>query len=285
MPAEWDEDAPAEIDDPAAVIPEDWDEEEDGEFEAPKIPNPACKTGCGKWSAPQIKNPDYKGKWFPPMIDNPEYKGEWAPKRIANPGYWDAETHADALATPLSKIGGVVVEVWTMQGNMLFDNVWVGNSIDSARAFADSTFKLKAEAEEAFKKTKLANDKKKAREAILAEGGIVNQARFAIAFVSDWVEENPIGGVAGVLGAITLFFGIVYVTMLGGGGKKKKAADAKGRAKKDDDAASNGNGVHEEDDDEEEENEEGDDDQEEEDDDEEEKEKPKARRRKTRRAD
>lgn len=24
----------------------------------------------------------YKGKWFAPLIDNPEYKGPWAPRQI-----------------------------------------------------------------------------------------------------------------------------------------------------------------------------------------------------------
>lgn len=38
----------------AAVKPEDWDEDEDGEWEPPKIANPACKDapGCGEWKRP-----------------------------------------------------------------------------------------------------------------------------------------------------------------------------------------------------------------------------------------
>lgn len=25
---------------------------------------------------------EYKGKWFAPLIDNPEYKGQWKPRKI-----------------------------------------------------------------------------------------------------------------------------------------------------------------------------------------------------------
>ncbi len=57
-PDDWEQ--PETILDPEASQPEDWDVEEDGEWEAPRIPNPA-----------------YKGEWQPKMIDNPAYKGEW----------------------------------------------------------------------------------------------------------------------------------------------------------------------------------------------------------------
>ena len=92
-------------------------------------------------------------------------------------------------------------------------------------------------------------DVNSAREAILAEGGVVNQARYGIALFTDWVEENPIGGVGAVIGAIAFFFGLFNMTMMGG---KKKNKRRSGDAKKNDDAASNGNGVHEDGDDEQE---------------------------------
>jgi len=41
-PADWDS-IPAEIADPEAKKPEDWDDDLDGQWEAPKIPNPAYK--------------------------------------------------------------------------------------------------------------------------------------------------------------------------------------------------------------------------------------------------
>ena len=42
QPADWDS-TPKEIPDPDAKKPEDWDDEADGEWEAPKIPNPEYK--------------------------------------------------------------------------------------------------------------------------------------------------------------------------------------------------------------------------------------------------
>lgn len=45
--------------------------------------------GCGEWTRPTKRNPDYRGKWRPGMIDNPNYSGVWAPKRIANPDYFE----------------------------------------------------------------------------------------------------------------------------------------------------------------------------------------------------
>lgn len=47
----------------------------DGIWDAPLVPNPDCKVGCGVWKAPMIKNPNYKGKWTAPKIPNPAYKG------------------------------------------------------------------------------------------------------------------------------------------------------------------------------------------------------------------
>ena len=220
---------------------------------------------------------------LPLSLPPPPPQGEWAPRRIANPGYWDAETHPTGLAAPMAKIGGVVIEVWTMQGNMLFDNVWVGESIADVKAWTESTFKVKSAAEAANAKEVLSLERRKAREAILAEGGVVNQARYGIALFTDWVEENPVGGVGAVIGAIAFFFGLFYMTMMGG---KKKNKRRSGDAKKNDDAASNGNGVHEDDDDEQEDEDDDDDDDDEEEEEEEEKKKnSQPRKRRTRRAD
>jgi calreticulin len=36
----------------------DWDDDMDGQWEAPKIPNPEYR---GEWRARKIPNPDYKG--------------------------------------------------------------------------------------------------------------------------------------------------------------------------------------------------------------------------------
>ena len=76
------------ITDPSAQMPSDWSEDEDGEWEAPKVSNPACSVGCGEWKRPMIANPEYKGKWVRPMIDNADYKGEWKPRQIDNPDFF-----------------------------------------------------------------------------------------------------------------------------------------------------------------------------------------------------
>jgi calnexin len=70
------------------------DDEEDGDWVAPTVPNPKCAdvSGCGPWTQPKKKNPDYKGKWSAPLIDNPEYKGPWAPRKIKNPDFFEDKT-------------------------------------------------------------------------------------------------------------------------------------------------------------------------------------------------
>ena len=74
--------------------------------------------GCGEWKAPIIPNPAYKGKWYAPRVDNPDYKGVWAPRKIDNPHYFVDETpHA------MAPIGGIGIELWTMQDGILFDNI------------------------------------------------------------------------------------------------------------------------------------------------------------------
>lgn len=159
-PDDWDEDAPKEIQDPEAAKPEgwledepllvpdpeaekpeEWDDEEDGEWTAPTIPNPKCveAEGCGEWVPPLVPNPAYKGKWFAEYIDNPAYKGPWAPRKIPNPGFFE-----DKEPAKLSPIGGVGFELWTMDEDILFDNIYVGTSEEDAKAFAQETYHVKA---------------------------------------------------------------------------------------------------------------------------------------------
>ena len=163
-PADWDEDAPYQIPDedavqpadwlseeaemipdPESVKPSEWDDEEDGDWLAPSVKNPKCEqaSGCGPWKRPNKANPAYKGKWYAPMVDNPAYKGEWAPRKIANPDYFYDETPVQSL----NKIGGVGIELWTMTEDILFDNIYVGHSIEDAKALAQESFHLKEDAE------------------------------------------------------------------------------------------------------------------------------------------
>lgn len=158
-PSDWDENAPLDIEDLDAVKPSDWlenesqyindpdakkpsswNDEDDGEWIAPKILNPKCQTvsGCGPWKRPMKKNPNYKGKWNLPMIDNPKYKGPWIRKKIPNPNYFE-DLHPHNFE-PMSAIG---FELWTMQANILFDNIFIGHSEQDAAEFAKRTWAVK----------------------------------------------------------------------------------------------------------------------------------------------
>nr|XP_019586362.1 PREDICTED: calmegin isoform X1 [Rhinolophus sinicus]XP_019586363.1 PREDICTED: calmegin isoform X1 [Rhinolophus sinicus]XP_019586364.1 PREDICTED: calmegin isoform X1 [Rhinolophus sinicus] len=135
-PEDWDESEPAQIEDlsavkpdgwldaepkfipdPNAEKPDDWNEDMDGEWEAPRISNPACRIGCGEWKPPMINNPKYKGVWRPPMIDNPNYQGIWSPRKIPNPYYF--EDDHPFLLTSFCALG---LELWSMTSDIYFDN-------------------------------------------------------------------------------------------------------------------------------------------------------------------
>ncbi|CAG8955455.1 hypothetical protein HYFRA_00010321 [Hymenoscyphus fraxineus] len=144
-PEDWLEDEPLTIPDPESAMPADWDEEEDGDWVAPTVPNPKCDdvSGCGKWEKPMIKNPAYKGKWTAPFIDNPAYKGVWAPRKIANPAYFEEKTPSN-----LEPMGAIGFELWTMDKDIMFDNIYIGHSVEDAAKFADETFNEKHPLEE-----------------------------------------------------------------------------------------------------------------------------------------
>lgn len=145
-PDDWLDDEPASVPDPEAEKPEDWDDEEDGDWIPPTVPNPKCDevSGCGKWEAPMKKNPEYKGKWSAPFIDNPAYKGIWAPRKIKNPDYFEDKTPAN-----FEPMGAIGFEIWTMQNDILFDNIYIGHSIEDAKSLQSETFDVKHPIEEA----------------------------------------------------------------------------------------------------------------------------------------
>jgi len=138
-PDDWLDDEPEMIDDPEAEKPEDWDDEEDGEWVPVQIPNPKCESGnCGEWKRPMKKNPEFKGKWKAPLIDNPDYKGPWSPRKIPNPNYYeDNDPHN---FEPMVAIG---FELWTMQNQIMFDNIYIGHSEADAEEFANQTWAIK----------------------------------------------------------------------------------------------------------------------------------------------
>ncbi|TFK42020.1 Calreticulin family-domain-containing protein [Crucibulum laeve] len=230
-PADWDEDAPYEIadedavkpegwlddepltiPDPDAEKPEEWDDEEDGDWIAPTVPNPKCADapGCGEWKRPFKANPDYKGKWFAPMIDNPAYKGIWAPRKIPNPDYFEDLTPVKSL----SKIGGVGIELWTMTEDILFDNLYIGHSVEDAKKFATETFEVKKPLEAAADKP--AGSDEEDEDAVSFKEDPIAFLREKVLNFVEAAKEDPVqafkdqpkvGG--GLIGALFTLFGML----------------------------------------------------------------------------
>eukprot|EP00928_Gymnodinium_smaydae_P096900 TRINITY_DN8652_c0_g1_i1.p1 TRINITY_DN8652_c0_g1~~TRINITY_DN8652_c0_g1_i1.p1 ORF type:complete len:437 (-),score=112.17 TRINITY_DN8652_c0_g1_i1:45-1271(-) len=117
-----------QIRDPTALQPEEWDEEEDGKYEAPLIDNPA-----------------YKGAWIAGKVDNPAYKGEWRPRQLANPAYVE-EVYA------FDNIAAVGFELWTVHHGSIFDNILVTDSLAHANKVADEVWKPFVKKEKEVKK-------------------------------------------------------------------------------------------------------------------------------------
>lgn len=143
-PDSWDEEATEYIPDPTAEIPEDWDAEEDGEWVAPLIFNPECELhGCGQWKPPMVINPSFKGKWTQPIIANPNYKGEWSARKIANPNWY-----VDSTPSDLEPIGAIGFELWSMDTDIMFDNIYLGHSVDDAELLGNVTWRTKFDLEQ-----------------------------------------------------------------------------------------------------------------------------------------
>jgi calnexin len=179
-PSGWLDDAPDMIPDESAVKPDDWDADEDGEWEAPLVPNPECKThGCGEWVAPMISNPAYKGKWSVPKVDNPAYIGVWAPKKIANPNYFE-----DDKPYAMAPIGGIGIELWTMQDGILFDNILVARDPAVASALAAQTYVPRAAEEKV--KTKVAG-----AAGLEREEGVTGTIKYFFFHAVYFVQDHP----------------------------------------------------------------------------------------------
>ncbi|KAF3768972.1 Calreticulin-domain-containing protein, partial [Cryphonectria parasitica EP155] len=241
MPEDWLVDEPLTIADPEAQKPEDWDDEEDGDWIAPTVANPKCSevSGCGPWTKPMKKNPDYKGKWTAPFIDNPAYKGVWAPRKIKNPDFFN-----DTKPANFEPIGAIGFEIWTMQSDILFDNIYIGHSVEDAHKLADETFHLKHPVEQLAElatvpkkddKPKSPNDLKFLDDPVL----FIKEKTDLFLTIA---QRDPIEAikfvpeVAGGIGAVlvTVIAVIVgVVSSLGGSAApavKKAAADAKDKA-------------------------------------------------------
>lgn len=48
-----------------------------------------------------------------------------------------------SLSRDLTLQGAIGFEIWTMQGDIMFDNIYVGHSVADAKALSDEGYKLK----------------------------------------------------------------------------------------------------------------------------------------------
>lgn len=228
-PESWLEDEPLTIPDPEAIKPSEWDDEEDGEWLAPKIPNPKCSQegveGCGKWNVPMISNPNYKGKWSAPFIGNPAWKGDWEPRKIQNPKFFE-----DLNPSNFNPIAGIGFELWTMDEDILFDNIYVGHDPQEAKQFSEETFSIKKTIEEGVEKVENEKTKKDAEKAFSSNKSpkdkVIDYLEDQKAVVLDFVaaaREDPLEAVKDqpkVAGALAAgLFGIFAFlgSILGGG--------------------------------------------------------------------
>lgn len=217
-PEDWLEDEPTSIPDPEAEKPEDWDDEEDGDWIPPTVPNPKCQeaSGCGPWSSPMKKNPDYKGKWTAPLIDNPAYKGPWKPRKIANPSYFEDKTPSN-----FEPMGAIGFEIWTMQNDILFDNIYIGHSIEDAEKLRKETFDVKRPIEAAAEEATKPKDEEKIAPSVGFREDPVTFVREKVDQFILLAKADPIHAVkelpevAGGFGAILLFLTIFVVVAVG----------------------------------------------------------------------
>lgn len=189
-PDDWLDNEPLYINDPESVKPENWNEDEDGVWTPRKIPNPVCEevSGCGKWTTPKIQNPLYKGKWTAPLIDNPAYKGPWQRRKIPNPSYYNDPTPCDFQ--PIYAVG---FELWTLQNDILFDNIYLGHDEAAAFAFAKESwlpkFTLETQLEKAERE---ADDAKKMAEEASPIQGYIDYLSATILEILDDLTIDPV---------------------------------------------------------------------------------------------
>jgi len=236
-PDDWLDEEPLTIPDPEAEKPEDWDDEEDGDWIPPKVSNPKCSeaSGCGKWERPMMKNPDYKGKWTAPYIDNPAYKGVWKPRKIPNPKYYEDKTPSN-----FEPMGAIGFELWTMQKDILFDNIYIGHSVKDAKALKAETYDLKIAAEKAEEdatKPKT-QDKPKSPSDLKFMDDPIFYIKEKVDLFMAIAKNDPINAikfvpeVSGAIGAIIVLFITLIFVAVGGSGAASSKKDAKGAAKK-----------------------------------------------------
>jgi calreticulin len=80
------------------------------------------------------------------MIDNPEYKGKWEHPMIPNPDYKPVE-HLHNFCGGEDGCTHIGFEIWQVESGTVFDDIFVGDDLDEAKAFAKETFFKKKDKE------------------------------------------------------------------------------------------------------------------------------------------
>jgi calnexin len=204
-PPGWLLDEPKFVPDAAAQAPEDWDEVIHGPWEPPTVANPKCDTapGCGPYDPPLIKNSAFKGKWRPPKIPNPAYKGRWRARQIRNPDYFE-----DKTPSKFEPIIGAGFELWSIQKNLGFGNVFLGHNEEAVHKWNKEHFvpKFKIESEEKSKSEPTPGPKS----ARTGEGFLSALREFGTQLKDAWnelYEENPVA-------TVTMAVAVVAVPLL-----------------------------------------------------------------------
>lgn len=118
--------------------------------------------------------------------------------------------------------GGVGIELWTMTEDILFDNLYIGHSVEDAKALAKETFDVKKPLEVAIDKPATSDDEEDDSTVSFKEDPIGYIREKAITFI-DAAKEDPIaafktqpetGAALGaafftVLGMIAALFGVI----------------------------------------------------------------------------
>ena len=77
------------------------------------------------------------------MICSCALQGIWAPQKIANPNYFLDEQPL----TNIGKVGGVALEIWTMDSNYYFSNIVIDNDPSEAETARNTYWAPKRAAE------------------------------------------------------------------------------------------------------------------------------------------
>lgn len=91
--------------------------------------------------------------WQAPLIVNPRYSGPWAPRQPAGP------PPGTAPANRLPPVVAVGIEVWSLEGGVLFDNILLTHDAAVLAAFTQATWQAKNALERAALDTLLASSR------------------------------------------------------------------------------------------------------------------------------